>query len=163
MYYDFLNERTRFNETPIAEGEIFGSLRKGQKVTISRNKRTGDRSWTNLIHEVVAVNAGSVQLRPIAGHSWTPRYLLLDRYEHEFYRVSEDFVTGEEPVESGDLIDKIINHEPRLLPPKTLVGPEPSLGKFMRLYYTHHLLEKEANMMIDLYVQKLKEEFNDRI
>ncbi|WP_439604729.1 hypothetical protein [Shinella sp.] len=61
-------------------------LKPGQKVTISPNLQTGDRSYTRDIHEVVAINAAHVQTRiPDFMKERPTRLVMLLVHEHHFY------------------------------------------------------------------------------
>lgn len=53
----------------------------GMRVTISPNLRLGDRSYTDAIHTVLAVNSSHVQTR-LDGR---PKPVLLMVHEHHFY------------------------------------------------------------------------------
>ena len=60
-------------------------LKVGNLVTLSSNKSTGDRSLTEMIWEIVGVNAGHVLLSDAAGPEDTnenarPRLVAIDEY-----------------------------------------------------------------------------------
>ena len=68
-------------------------IRPGSKVTISPNLVVHDRSYTNEVMTVVAVNACNVQLRrpkPFLGSD----LIVLSFHEHHFY-AADDFLTSE--------------------------------------------------------------------
>lgn len=61
-------------------------LRPGQKVTISPNLLTGDRSYATQVHEVVAVNTSHVQTRfPHVVNTQPKRLAVLLAHEYHFY------------------------------------------------------------------------------
>lgn len=59
-------------------------FRVGQKLTISPNLLTGDRSFTRQVHQVVAFNTSHVQTRYIDGVKAKQLAMLLVN-EHHFY------------------------------------------------------------------------------
>lgn len=70
-------------------------LKVGQKVTISPNLQTGDRSYTCYIHEVVAVNSAHIQTRiPDFMKERATRLVMLLVHEHHFY-VADAFKSEE--------------------------------------------------------------------
>ena len=69
-------------------------LNVGDRVTISQNLITGDRSWTDTVHEVLAVNSCHIQTRMERKCSYAPSTLLLLAHEHHFY-VADHFARPE--------------------------------------------------------------------
>jgi len=71
---------------PAKPGLERSMLDVGDVVTFSRNKITGDRSYTNSVWEVIAVNPAQAMLKVVGGESRTwagdkPIMLMLDEYE----------------------------------------------------------------------------------
>ena len=62
-------------------------LKPGSRITISPNLRLGDRSYTDTIHTVLAVNSCHVQTMP--DNSYNGKPVLLMAHEHHFYSAAE--------------------------------------------------------------------------
>lgn len=61
----------------------------GLFVTISPNKGTGDRSWTNEVWTVIGVSGPFVAMAGLAKHRQSNAPVIVNSLEHEFYDAHE--------------------------------------------------------------------------
>ena len=67
-------------------------IKVGMYVTMSNNKKTGDRSWADELLKVIAINAGHVQVEFTKSRSYG-KDMIVNLAEHDFFDASGFSVT----------------------------------------------------------------------
>ena len=64
------------------------NIKVGMYVTISKNKETNDRSWTEEVLKILAINENNVQVELTANHGFSDNTTILTLSNHDFFDAS---------------------------------------------------------------------------